>query len=85
MHSTFIYRIEGAIEFSIDSEVMKKMIRQHLIVGDNYTDSGWIDANFTEVHPLTLKHVHQYFITGKLCKERVTASKWFERGYWLFS
>jgi len=49
------------------------------------SDSGWIDVNFTELPPLTLKHIHQYFITGRLCKECVTASKAFERGYRLFN
>jgi len=65
---------------------MKKMMR----APDHYettlqSDSGWIDVNFTELPPLTLKHIHQYFISGRLRKERVTASKPFERGYRLFN
>ena len=48
------------------------------------SDQGWIDANVAELPPLTLKHIHQYFITGRLRKERVTATKPFERGYRLF-
>ena len=83
--TTFIYRVEGAIEFGLDSPVEEsdeKMMR----APDHYettlqSDSGWIDVNFTELPPLTLKHIHQYFISGRLHKERVTASKPFERGY----
>ena len=45
---------------------------------------GYIDADFVELPPLTLKHIHQYFITGRLQKECVTATKPFERGYKLF-
>ena len=48
------------------------------------SDQGWIDANVAELPPLTLKHIHQYFITGRLRKERVTATKAFKRGYRLF-
>ena len=48
------------------------------------SEQGWIDANVAELPPLTLKHIHQYFITGRLLKERVTATKPFERGYRLF-
>ena len=48
------------------------------------SQSGWLDAASVELPPLTLKHIHQYFITGRLQKERVTATKPFERGYKLF-
>ena len=48
------------------------------------SEQGWIDANVAELPQLTLKHIHQYFITGRLRKERVTATKPFERGYRLF-
>ena len=48
------------------------------------SQSGWLDADFVELPPLTLKHIHQYFITGRLQKEHVTATKPFERGYKLF-
>ena len=34
--------------------------------------------------PLTLKHIHGFFIAGRLRKERVTATKPFERGYRFF-
>ena len=48
------------------------------------SDQGWIDANVAGLPPLTLKHIHQYFISSRLCKERVTATKPFKRGYRLF-
>ena len=62
---------------------MKKLMRQHpmVIKLNNSVRTRWIDANVAELPPLTLK---QYFITGRLCKERVTATKPFERGYRLF-
>ena len=51
---------------------------------NNSVRTRWIDANVAELPLLTLKHIHQYFITGRLRKERVTATKPFERGYRLF-
>ena len=48
------------------------------------SDQGWIDANVAELPLLTLKHIHQYFITGRLRKDRVTATKPFKREYRLF-
>ena len=48
------------------------------------SDQGWIDANVAELPPLTLTNIYQYLITGRLHKERVTATKPFERGYRLF-
>ena len=90
MHSTtFIYRVEGPIEFGLDSPVEERDENDETAT-DHYettlqSDSGWIDVNFTELPPLTLKYIHQYFLTGRLRKERVTASKPFERGYRLFN
>ena len=86
MHSTtFIYRVEGAIEFGLDSPVEGSDEENDETAPDHYettlqSDSGWMDVKFTELPQLTLKHIHQYFITGRLRKEHVTASKPFERG-----
>ena len=49
------------------------------------SESGWIDAKCIDLPPITLKHIHLYFITARLHKKWVTASKPFERGYRLFS
>ena len=85
----FIYRVEGAIRCGLDSPVEESDEENDETAPDGYqatlvSEQGWIDANVAELPPLTLKHIHQYFITGRLCKERVTATKPFERGYRLF-
>jgi len=82
-------RVEGAIRCGLDSPV-EESEEENEAAPDGYeatlsSESGWIDAECIDLPPLTLKHIHQYFITGRLHKERVTASKPFERGYRLFS
>ena len=85
----FIYRVEGAIRCGLDSPVEESDEENDETAPDGYqatlvSEQGWIDANVAELPQLTLKHIHQYFITGRLRKERVTATKPFERGYRLF-
>ena len=49
-------------------------------------DSGWSDIEATsQVPPLSLKHIHEYFIKRRLRKEQVTATKPFEKGYRIFA
>jgi len=75
----FIYRVEGAIRCGLDSPVEESDEENDETAPDGYqatlvSEQGWIDANVSELPQLTLKHIHQYFITGRLRKERVTAT-----------
>ena len=46
---------------------------------------GWISLHESkDIPPLNIKHIHEYFITRRLKKELVTATKPFEKGYRLF-
>ena len=49
--------------------------------------TGWQDLDPTRIQipALSLQHIHQYFIKNRLCKEHVTATKPFEKGYRIFS
>ena len=67
----FIYRVEGAIRCGLDSPVEESDEETDETAPNGYqativSDQGWIDANVAELSPLTLKHIHQYFITGRL-------------------
>ena len=86
-HNDFIHRVEGAIRYGLDSPA-EESEEENDEAHDGYeatllSQSEWLDADFVELHgpPLTLKQIHQYFITGRLQKEQVTATKPFERGY----
>lgn len=49
-------------------------------------DRGWSDIEATsQVPPLSLKRIHEYFIKRCLRKEQVTATKPFEKGYRIFA
>ena len=47
--------------------------------------TGWVDLESTSnsniIPKLSIKNIHQYFISKKVHKGQVTASKPFERGY----
>ena len=80
--------MEGAIQCGLDSPV-EESDEEDEVVPDGFeaamtSSSGWMDADVTDIPPLTLKHIHQFFISGRLRKERVTATKPFERGYKFF-
>jgi len=49
--------------------------------------SGWkdLDPAQTRIPPLSIKHIHQYFIQHRIRKEHVTATKPFEKGYRIFA
>ena len=83
--------MEGAIQCGLDSPVEENDSDDNETVPDNFEatmtfSGGWMDADVADVHipPLTLKHIHEFFIAGRLRKERVTATKPFERGYRFF-
>ena len=47
--------------------------------------TGWVDLESTNnITKLCIKNIHQYFITRKVRKDQVTASKPFERGYRIY-
>ena len=49
-------------------------------------DRGWSDIEATtQVPPLSLKHIHEYFIKRRIRNEQVTATKPFEKGYRIFA
>ena len=49
------------------------------------SENGWqgIDKH-TRIPPLSIKHIHEYFIQHRVKKEHVTATKPFERAYRIF-
>ena len=58
--TTFIYRVEGAIKFGLDSPVEESDEENDETAPDHYettlqSDSGWIDVNFTELPTLLLR------------------------------
>ena len=56
------------------------------ILDDALKDAtGWIDLERTNNIPqLSIKNIHQYFIKRKVCKDQVSASKPFEKGYRIY-
>ena len=51
------------------------------------SEKGWQDLHVhvhTRIPPLSIKHIHEYFIQHRVKKEHVTATKPFERGYRIF-
>ena len=54
----------------LQKRVRKKMMRHLMVEAILLSQSGWLDADFVELPPLTLKHIRQYFITGN-CKKNV--------------
>ena len=79
--------MEGAIQCGLDSPVEESDDDETAPDGFEATMtsiSGWQDVDVADIPPLTLKHIHQFFISGRIKKERVTATKPFERGYRFF-
>ena len=47
--------------------------------------TGWVDLDDDPAPPsLSLQNIHQFFVTKRLRRDEVTASKPFEKGYRLF-
>ena len=78
VHSS-IHRVEGAIQCGLDSPV-EESDEDDEIVPDGFeaamtSSSGWMDAGVTDMPPLALKHIHQFFISGRLRQARRKLSK----------
>ena len=70
--------MEGAIQCGLDSPVEESDDDETAPDGFEATKtsiSGWQDVDVADIPPLTLKHIHQFFLSGRIKKERVTATK----------
>ena len=47
--------------------------------------NGWVDVENTgNIPPITLTHIHSYFVQKRIKKEQITATKPFEKGFRIY-